>query len=265
MPNIANIQHKKGLDFCMLTLEHLQKLCVPLEGSDIYFRPLVCKGNLDQIGIFIVGINPATSIKTNVPIDEYLEMLTNYQKFDDYYVGLRREAGKRSDHSRTRLGTNSLVRKLTDTPIIKSQNIAIAETNIIPFPTKNIKELKALEKENPALIKEARTRFLDLLEMAKPRLIIVHSKTAFDELVELISEQYGLDEDIQKLKDSKIEALESISDLLSIPYSKSRKCNLMVCRHLMYFGTVGNSYTAFLMNVENIISSVFSTSKNSIS
>lgn len=229
----------------MLSSNKLKEFCGPYKGCDTYFRPLVCKGDIRKIGIFIVGINPATPIKTNVLPDEYNKMLTDYQKFDEYYVSLRKELGKKRKYSPTRLGIDSLVQRLAEIPLIKSKKIAIAETNVVPYPTKDYSELKALEKENPELIMKAKSIFLKLLDSIRPKIIIIHSKTAFDEFMESVKQSYDISYGLN-YKSKSIEALETSAELLTIPYSSDERGTVLACRHLMYFGKDGNSYAPFL-------------------
>lgn len=237
--------------------ENLERLCEPYEGDLNYFRPLVCKGDIDQIGVFIVGINPANAISSNEikNLQKYASMLANYDDFDDYYVRSRKAKGKRGQYSRTRLGINSMVGELSQTLSEVGKNISIAETNVIPYPTSNIRELLALKKSNPALIDRAKQVFIEVLNTAKPDLLIVHSKGAFDELADIVSDAYQFDVPIDRYKDNSIEALEEQGVLFLIPLSSTQNCKVMACRHLMYFGREGQSYAGFLKKVKAVMRS----------
>ena len=104
-----------------------------------YLRPYISKRNPYDSKVFLVGINPATPITPiQLNIDEYIGLLKNYEEFMEFY-SKSRESQNKSKISRTRMGINSLVNWIE-----QEFNTGVIETDIFTYPTKNIKELKAI-------------------------------------------------------------------------------------------------------------------------
>ena len=107
-----------------------------------YLRPYISKRNPYDSKVFLVGINPATPITPmQLNIDEYIGLLKNYEEFMEFY-SKSRESQNKSKISRTRMGINSLVNWIE-----QEFNTGVIETDIFTYPTKNIKELKAILSE----------------------------------------------------------------------------------------------------------------------
>ena len=107
-----------------------------------YLRPYICRGNPYNAKVFLTGINPATPIyPKQVSLDRYIEIVKNYETFMDFYLKSRKKQNK-SEVSRTRMGINSLVDWIEN-----ECNTGVIETDIFTYPTKNVKELLAIDKQ----------------------------------------------------------------------------------------------------------------------
>lgn len=164
----------------ILVLANLKELVTPINNDSIYFRPFVRDKAQTEYEIFFAGINPATSISTeDMDIDRYVSLLENYDEFYREYQKLRDKKGK-THISRTRIGTINFLSDLKE-----KTGKAMLETNVIPYPTSNVKELK----KTPADVKKhAMELFYLVLMEYTPKIIIVYGKTALESLVENLAE-----------------------------------------------------------------------------
>jgi len=79
----------------MIELRDLKKMCEAPNRDKAYYRPLICNGELSNADIFFVGINPATPIlQKDLPIDEYVNLILDYEKFISFYKQSRTSKGK---------------------------------------------------------------------------------------------------------------------------------------------------------------------------
>lgn len=227
----------------MYTLtDQLREWVCTLSEDTPYFRPFVCYGHEVSFDIFIVGINPATPIdKNDMEMEQYISLLTRKDDFYKEYQKIRERKGK-TKTSRTRKGIANLVDELE-----RSTGKAVLETNVIPFPTTNVKELKTVDQ---AVIGHAKRIFYQVLLEFSPSVIIVHSKTSLKHLIEVLSknEVIGLDDvDISQ----PIKVIEKDAPLFQFHYPSGRIGTVFVCHHLMYFGEHGNSFAALKKGVVN--------------
>ncbi|WP_416825210.1 ADP-ribosylglycohydrolase family protein [Ectobacillus polymachus] len=212
-----------------------------------YFRPFVCNGKIDEIDIFLVGINPATPIYPNdIDLHEYVELLLHNDKFLEQYAKFRLLQGK-TEMSRTRIGMNAMINLLK-----QHTNVSIAETNVISYPTKSVKELK---KEPQEVINYGKDIFYQLLSLIQPKILIFHSKEALKVALEIMSEQELLQVEPGMIQKTNIKELESKAPLLEFTYKNGKKGYIFACRHLMYYGKKGDSFQAFTENVINMMKS----------
>lgn len=219
--------------------EELKKLIKPYENDSMhpYYRPYVIRKEQKKYNVFLVGVNPATPIYENeINLDEYVDLLMDYDAFYQEYNRIREKTGK-TKISRTRLGINNFVDEievLTDATIL--------ETNVVPYPTKNIKELKNI---NPKVIDYALDLFYKVLMRHSPEVIIVYSKTSLKYLMsvlrknDIIEDHPPLNQPIKDIENSK-------GAFLEFTYENSDKRGMIfVCRHFMYYGKKGNSFEGF--------------------
>jgi hypothetical protein len=191
--------------------------------------------------VFLVGINPATPIlPCDLEIDEYISLLLDYERFLSYYRATRRDQGK-SPLSRTRTGMDSFIRWLS-----QSVPDPIIETNVIPYPSPRSKDLKMV----PEWVKaRARMIFAELLQRLRPRLLLLHGKDTVVETANLLRQERIAD--IPTNFDSDIRALEDSPGLFHFEWPDGSTCRALACRHFMYYGESGASFSGFRGRVLN--------------
>ena len=230
----------------MLAFQELLEMCQPPEGETVYYRPFICNGSLSKADIFFVGINPATPITSiDMGVNAYVNLLLNYKMFINYYKSVRLKNGK-NGFSRTRIGMNSFFDVLRTI-----YNGGIVETNIICYPTSNLKELR---KEPKNVINKGKEIFYKLLMELKPKLIILQGKETVGQTLELLINNGLVTEGLINLED-RIEDMEKRSSLLEFTYSNGKKGVIIACRHFMYYGKQGDPFADFRENTMKIVSS----------
>lgn len=220
----------------MQSINIIKKLCEAPGNGKAYYRPFICKGELDNVNIFFVGINPATAIyPEDMELDKYVELLLGYDRFIEYYKNFRIIRGN-SKFSRTRLGMNSFLEWLS-----KHTNSSIMETDVIPYPTEN---LKLLKKEPLSIIERGKDIFYELVIRFKPKLLILHGKETVEQIVDLFRERGLLPRDYLNLEQT-IDEMEKKVPFVEFTYPDNTTGTIAVCRHFMYYGSIGNSFKDF--------------------
>lgn len=209
-----------------------------------YYRPIICKGDLSKVDIFFVGTNPATPIyPRDMDLDTYIDLLMDYERFIEFYKMKRVKDGKKKI-SRTRAGMISFLNWLSS-----NTNAAIAKTEVVPYPTEN---LRLLRKEPAYIIDRGKEIFYELLIEFKPRLIILHGKETVKYAADILTEKGILSPKTINL-DQPIAKIEKQLPLCSFKYDNEKNANIMACRHFMYYGTKGESFKPFRENVIRVL------------
>lgn len=224
----------------MINLSYFKKLCEAPSLDKAYYRPFVSKGILKPRGIFVVGINPATPIFPNeIDLDRYAQLLFDYAEFKEYYKASRLKAGK-TEMSRTRKGIDSFIDWL-----VTQTDLTVTETNVIAYPTADIKLLK---KEPTWIIEQGKDIYGQLLLRLKPRLLILHGKGTVVNCLEILI-KLGLSIQTAIDLNYSIEQMEKKLPLLCFEYQDGTVGTILACRHFMYYGKAGDSYSSFRNNV----------------
>ncbi|ERG65722.1 hypothetical protein [Exiguobacterium chiriqhucha] len=208
---------------------------IEVHSHDIYFRPFVSKSPDSKGNVFIVGINPATPISKDAfsSVEDYIQTLCNRERFIEQIKMIRLSQGK-SPLSRTRVGLNQFVKDLEER---SGEKIGIIETNMNAYPTKRAKDLLQVKDE---LIQHGSRVFRELLSLYQPKVIIVHSKQALGELLNLLeAEQMKPSETFKK----KIALKDWISKgPITFTYDNGTVGTIFCSKHFMYHGHVGQSF-----------------------
>lgn len=230
----------------MTTVNELKRMCIAPDNSKAYYRPFICRGELSRIDVFLVGINPATPIlEKDLEIDEYVRLLLNYDEFISFYKESRTSIGK-TEFSRTRTGINAFIEWLNT-----KTDFGILETNVIPYPTEN---LKLLWKEPLKIIENGKDIFYKILMIFMPRLLILHGKESVTQVIEILNKK-------EMLMISGIDLAQSIAQIethvpfINFEYPNGKKGLIVCCRHFMYYGKTGNSFLKFRNKLEELIMS----------
>ncbi len=230
----------------MVSFDSLKKMCLEPEYGKAYYRPFICNGDLSKADIFFVGINPATPIfPKDMEIDEYVNLLLDYNKFIDHYKASRISQDK-DEVSRTRKGMNSFFSWLS-----KYTDSAVLETDVIPYPTAKLKELK---KEPQFVIEKGKDIFYSLVSEFKPSLIILYGKKTVEHVAKTYIEKGLITSNVIDVERS-IEEMEKEIPLVKIDYPDGKVGVIMACRHFMYYGNKGDSFEPFRQNVQEVLTS----------
>ncbi len=213
-----------------------------------FLRPFICQGDFYESEIMLAGINPATPISPqNMSLESYLELLSDHGAFMKYYSDDREKRGK-SAVSRTRQGIKAL-----NEWVFSRFSTHMIETNINTFPTASVKELKKATQEAR---EKGRELFWEVLVEANAKVLIVHGKSAFVDLLELLCAKNvqcqslnGVTTDGEK----SINELEEKSPIIRFTLP-NREVTVFVIRHLMYYGSGGESYSGFKERLSGFVS-----------
>ncbi|MBB6215075.1 hypothetical protein HNQ80_001164 [Anaerosolibacter carboniphilus] len=228
----------------MFSKQIFKEMCKMTAEGKAYYRPILCKGPLNKVDIFFVGTNPATPIyPKDMDLDTYIELLLDYEKFIEYYKKSRIRSDK-GKFSRTRIGMNSFIEWLSS-----NTDASIAETEVVPYPTENLKQLK---KEPTYIIDRGKEIFYQLVMEFTPKLIIIHGKDTVEHFIDIFSERGIIPADIVDT-DETIDNLEMKLPLLKLPYPNGKFAIVMACRHFMYYGSKGESFKQFRENILSLL------------
>lgn len=228
----------------ILSKQKIKRMCEAPAYNKAYYRPIICKGDLSKVDIFFVGTNPATPIyPRDMDLDTYVDLLMDYERFIEFYKMNRVKNGKK-EISRTRTGMISFLNWLSN-----NTNAAIAETEVVPYPTEN---LKLLRKEPAHIIERGKEMFYELLIEFKPRLIILHGKETVEYIADILAEKGILSPQSINLDQSIVE-IEKQLPLCNFKYDNEKTANIMACRHFMYYGAKGQSFKPFRENVLRLL------------
>ncbi len=231
----------------MITREKLKAWCEPILNGKAYYRPFICNGDLSNADIFLAGINPATPIYSEeMDIDEYMDLLLDYNKFMELYKSLRLQKEK-DEMSRTRKGMKSFIDYLK----VHTKS-SVLETDIIPYPTENIKLLKQEPRE---IIERGKEIFYEIVMEFQPRLIIFYGKKSVEHAYDIFASKGLIGTDSMDMKKS-IENMERQGTVCSFTYSNGKPCTVMACRHFMYYGNSGQFYEEFRKKVLNVVKDI---------
>ena len=126
-------------------------------------------------------------------------------------------------------------------------NTGVVETDIFTYPTKNVKELNTIDKN---ILNKSIEKFWEVLLEFQPDIVILYGSLALNEFKKLVISKNK--EIIYYSEEDKIEYIEE-----KCPYAKLnigiKNINIIVCRHLMYYGNNGNSFKKLRENIKKII------------
>lgn len=162
----------------MKTLEGFEKKLENLIGKPTVLRPFVCDGSPLECDVFIVGLNPATGMKSGfwdfwrpgIGFDKraWLDIYSQ-----ERMASLTSSGNKKASTSNTRKRINWIMEEANS----EGHCISFLETNIYAFPTKRKKDLKPEHKITDV--------FEFLVSEINPKIILVHGNDANEILTRL--------------------------------------------------------------------------------
>ncbi|MCC9625348.1 hypothetical protein LPB41_27040 [Thalassospira sp. MA62] len=201
-----------------------------------YLRPFVSKCKTSKPNVFIVGINPASSIlkiDVNYDVNRYIDLITDRESFLTFIQQKNIQKGKKP-FSKTRIGLNHLVEHLETK---SNGKIEVLETNINAYATPTAKKLKAI---HPSIKQSGQEWFHKLMREHTPAVVIVHSLDATRDLMKWLI----ANEMIQSSVYNRSYRLRDWIDLGPIPINyPSGATGVVFCtKHLKYYGWKGNAF-----------------------
>lgn len=201
-----------------------------------YLRPFVSKYKTSKPNVFIVGINPASSIlkiDVNYDVNRYIDLITDRESFLTFIQQKNIQKGKKP-FSKTRIGLNHLVEHLETK---SNGKIEVLETNINAYATPTAKKLKAI---HPSIKQSGQEWFHKLMREHTPAVLIVHSLDATRDLMKWLI----ANEMIQSSVYNRSYRLRDWIDLGPIPINyPSGATGVVFCtKHLKYYGWKGNAF-----------------------
>ncbi|MCG3577525.1 hypothetical protein, partial [Ralstonia solanacearum] len=187
-----------------------------------YLRPFVCRGPMMTGGALIVGVNPATPISASdgVAFDDYVSSLSDFERFLAIYDGIRAKHGK-AGRTRTRNGLDAAscwLSALGFSPVI--------DTNISPYPTRDLRQWKRLPATNQAL-----WVFEQVVKIFQPSLILLHGQNAYTQFSTRFAPEFA--------RNGPFDEIVKQPRLGSVCWSFGGTAEAYVCKHLRFFGRNG--------------------------
>lgn len=182
----------------------------------------MCRGPMTTGGALIVGVNPATPIsaRDGVAFDDYVSSLSDFERFLAIYDGIRTKRGK-TRRSPTRDGLDAASCWLSArgfSPVI--------DTNISPYPTKDLRQWKRLAASDQAL-----WVFEEIVKAFQPSLILVHGKNAYTGFSARFAPEFA--------RTGPFDELVTQPRLGNVRWSFGGSAEAYVCKHLRFFGKNG--------------------------
>ncbi|HEY3295160.1 MAG TPA: hypothetical protein VGL38_06960 [bacterium] len=210
----------------------------PGEGKS-YFRPLVCRGDVEQVDIFLVETHPPTPIPPPVtyagldpararelhelfleryPLADYVGKLTDYAAFTEMCCDVRRSLGKDlMSPTRQRLEQFIAANPRADH--------AVAEVFLNAYP---VKDAAALKSEDRRVVEKGYDLFFELLHLFRPAWVLLMGKPAFDEGAKYFNARFGVPDFKKRWKD--VEVREPVPVPLATLKLHGVKCHVLGCR-----------------------------------
>lgn len=205
----------------MISLDVLLDWCKPLDDSQPFYRPFVCRTyDSDRKSLWIVGTNPATPIEASeTSLEEYASKLLDYDAFNEFYSGVRKKRQKRI-WSPTRRGIQELGDWLT-----KEAYMNIIETNINVFPSQDPDDLDNGNIPS-AVVGQGYNIFTEMLCRFHPQILVVHGSTrTLPQLKKLVLAHPDMQWEKVQLRRTELEAIRYSDDNLSL---------ILPCTHLRF-------------------------------
>lgn len=205
-----------------------------------YLRPYICNGDPYKAKICFVGTNPATPIyPEQISKEDYIKLYTDYTEFMKFYKENRKKNGK-TEISRTRLGIISFAEWVE-----KELGTYMIETDIFTYPTKDIKELKKIDKN---ILSKSLNIFEKVIKEFKPSIIILHGALTVETFKKLMN-----DSKVRYFSNSReISELEKLKPYAEVEI-EDKKINVFVSKHFMYYGKTGNCFEDLKKNLKVMI------------
>jgi hypothetical protein len=201
----------------------------PGEGK-AYYRPLVCRGNVEDVDIFLVHYHPVTPIPPPEP-DLYPRFLEKYP-LADYVDRLMDHAAYQEMHREARqaLGKDAVTVAQQRMDLFVEANPhpqnAVAQAFLNAYPAKDAAMLK---KEDRKTVERGSDLFFEMLQLFRPAWIILLGKPAFDEGAKFFGARFGIPDFRKRWKD--VEVAEPVLEPLASLKLHGTRCRIAAARN----------------------------------
>ena len=158
-----------------MNLDSFEKELRALIGRPTTLRPFVCDGSPLTCTVFLVGLNPATSLNTD--FWSFWESGRGFAKARWYESYLADRADKPLKPGKKIRLKVSPTRRNIDAFVEGAGDVRVLETNIYASASADLRSLEHKDRET--------TPFEFLLESIRPKVIVVHGKPAIEEITRL--------------------------------------------------------------------------------
>lgn len=192
--------------------QQLVTWCAPGAADKAYYRPFVCRGNVEEVSLFIVPGIPAVPVPPPLdypgldreqcrvlhgqlaekyPVADFAGRLTDEARAREMFDEVRSLIGK-DDHGPAR---ERLDRFVQANPL---PDESIAEISINAYPAR---DAAALKKEDRRIVERGYDIFFNCLQLFRPAWLILLGKPAVDEASLFFSTRFGVPDFRGKWKD----------------------------------------------------------------
>jgi hypothetical protein len=159
-----------------MTLDSFERELSALIGRPTDLRPFVCEGSPLDCTVFLVGLNPATSMDAD--FWEFWKSGQGYDKKRWYARYLAERAAKPPKPGRKFRRAVSPTRLNMEAFVEGAGDVRVLETNIYAKASDDLRSLEQKDRET------APFRFL--IESIRPKIIVVHGKPAVEEIAKFV-------------------------------------------------------------------------------
>ncbi len=208
----------------------LMNWCAPPGEGKAYFRPLVCRGNVENVDIFLVHAHPVTPMpplepgmyepfREKYPLPDYVNRILDHEAYREMHRDLRQAMGREPV---------TVIQHRT-TVFIEANphpDHALAQVFLNAYPAK---DLTTLKKEDRKTVQRGYDLFFELLHLFRPAWLILLGKPVFDESVKYFGARFSLPDFHKKWSD--IEVAEPCLVPLATIKLHGTKCRMLGSRH----------------------------------
>jgi hypothetical protein len=207
----------------------LLRWCAPPGAGKSYFRPLVCRGNVENVDVFLVHAHPVTPLPPSMPdlyepflakypLEDFVNRLMDYAAFVEMHRDARQAQGKD-------LVTVPQQRMNVFVEANPRPQMAVAQTFLNAYPAK---DLATLKKEDRKTVERGYDLFFELLQLFRPAWVILLGKPAFDEGAKYFTTHFGLPDFRKRWKD--IEVKDPVLEPLTTLKLRGTRCRVAGAR-----------------------------------
>nr|WP_106782259.1 hypothetical protein [Lysinibacillus timonensis] len=199
--------------------------------NKICFRPFQVNGNPYKSRVFVVGAQPEPLAKHE---SEDVKVYANSLVDENIFRLLNEEEMNQS--SREYKGILNFVQYMKAT---NNEDVVVTSVNCYVEP--DIRKLKSMKKLNDPLIVKGARIFKEVVNEFSPQIIILQGSKALKEFHELYEDKLIIKGDLTV----PVSELENQGVIAELNLGSGKKCNVLACRSMSYFGKNGESFQEF--------------------